>query len=127
MVQNSAYLISLFTFLFIIIFIRSAKIQIRDAIFWIVWSLFLYMIALLYPKWEHILHKWQVEASIIYIIALCALFTYLVIMFLSIRLSNQAKTIRQLTQMLAIFEHMHKKDQQRILKEIEYMKNQGKE
>lgn len=94
---------SLLTFFFIITKIRKSHMQIRDSIKWIIWTLFLILIASFprfLPNISNILGIYD-DTNTIFLIVVA--FIYIVCFLMNSKISQQSEKIKELTQEIALF------------------------
>lgn len=104
-----ALLVGVITFLLLIATIRASKIRIKDAVFWIVWSLLLAMFSFFPNLNTWFLNRIGIEYVNNLFLLLVIIFSYFVIMRHNIRISQQEDKIKELTQIIAIYELEQKK------------------
>lgn len=122
MIEIFAYLGSIITFVLIIYLVRMAKIQIRDAVIWVIWCVVLVLFGVLNKSILEPFSNSLFEKAILIFTYLLAFFSYIVIIYLSVKISSQTKKIRQLTQIVAIIENKQKKYNDSIINEIKNIK-----
>lgn len=107
------------TFLLLILTIRASKVRIRDAVFWIIWAIMLLVISF-FPEfyyWAYDLLKFEQIDNMLLVFLI--IFSYFAILKNNVTISQHENKIKELTQIIGIYELEQKKVNQELKNEIE--------
>ncbi|ERJ11052.1 DUF2304 family protein [Haloplasma contractile] len=94
-------LIGFITFILILITIRTSKVRIKDAIFWIIWTITLIIFAFI-PEANNWIQKLLGIDSNVFFFVIVVIFSYFVMFRNAIIISQHEDKIKELSQTIAI-------------------------
>ncbi len=108
-ISYETLLMGITTFILIVITIRTSKIRIKDAIFWIVWTLALAVFAFTSDIQNWVKNLMGLNDPSIFVFFLVVIFSYFVMFRNSIIISQHEDKIKELSQIIAIDQLEQKK------------------
>ncbi len=122
-ISYESLIIGIVTFILIIITIRSSKMRIKDAIFWIIWTITLSIFAFFPEATEWIQHITGVYNQEIYLFFLIIIFSYFLMLRHTTILSQHEDKIKEISQNIAISQLEQKKVNKEIMELLQYGNN----
>lgn len=118
-ISYESLIIGITTFVLIIITIRASKMRIKDAIFWIIWTLTLAIFAFTPEATNWIKHITGVYNHDVYLFFLIILFSYFLMLRHTMILSQHEDKIKEISQNIAISQLEQKKVNKEIMELLE--------
>ncbi|ERJ12938.1 DUF2304 domain-containing protein [Haloplasma contractile] len=109
LVKTLAFSIAVLTFILIILTVRSSKMQVRDSVFWILWTISLSLFSVFSNRLKQFFTDIGIENSSGMLFLVLTIYSYLVIFHLYCKVSQLNDQTRELTQIIAINQLEQKK------------------
>lgn len=105
-VQLVFIVVSIFTFLFIVLRIRKNGMNIDDSIVWIIWAVFLLILSFFPNLAEFVSHKLGFISTSNFIFSLFIFFLYIIVFAQAIQISKLKEKQKELIQKISIRDYI---------------------